>query len=124
MNYIKGLTHYEFKTVKNQIIVGKELTLNREITNTYDSFAVAVCFKGKKLGYLAAYENIVIANLLEQGVKLNGFVSKLNLKNVYEAVSIEIFANIVIENPKIIETDLLHKRADDANDVYRKGIIT
>lgn len=123
-NYIKGLVHYKFKDLKKQIVVGEELVLFRETTNIYDSFAVAVFYNKKKLGYLTAFENIVIANLLEQGVKLKAFVSKLNSKNIYEGVSIEIFANIIIENPKIIETNLLHKRADDADDVYRKGIIS
>tara|TARA_R110002072_G_scaffold231001_1_gene388365 strand:+ start:4556 stop:5026 length:471 start_codon:yes stop_codon:yes gene_type:complete len=123
-NYIKGLVHYQFQGVKLQIAIGQELMLKREVTNIYDSFAVAVFYGTEKLGYLTAYENIVIANLLEQGVRLNGFVSKLNNNDIYQAVSVEIYVNIVIESPKIIETDLLQKRADDADDVYRKGIIS
>tara|TARA_R110001592_G_scaffold186746_1_gene431154 strand:+ start:69 stop:422 length:354 start_codon:yes stop_codon:yes gene_type:complete len=116
--------HYQFQGVKLQIAIGQELMLKREVTNIYDSFAVAVFYGTEKLGYLTAYENIVIANLLEQGVRLNGFVSKLNNNDIYQAVSVEIYVNIVIESPKIIETDLLQKRADDADDVYRKGIIS
>ena len=123
-NNIKGLVHYQFQGVKLQIAIGQELMLKREVTNIYDSFAVAVFYGTEKLGYLTAYENIVIANLLEQGVRLNGFVSKLNNNDIYQAVSVEIYVNIVIESPKIIETDLLQKRADDADDVYRKGIIS
>lgn len=120
-NYLKGLTHYQLDDVKKQMGIGDALVLQRDIENIYDSFAVAIFYDIKKLGYLPAYENMVIANLLDQGVKLNAFVSKLNIEDVYRAVSVEIFANIVIENPSIIKTDLLEKRGDDAEDVYRKG---
>lgn len=120
-NYIKGLNHYKFEKVKNQLYMGVELFLKRENTNLYDSFAIEVHFGTYKLGYLAAYENIVIANLLEQGVKFNCFVSKLNKDDAFQGLAIEIFTHIIIENPKIIETDLLEKRADDAVDIYRKG---
>lgn len=41
-NYIKGLTHYQFGKIRNQLVVGQELVLNREIKNHYDSFAVEV----------------------------------------------------------------------------------
>ncbi len=122
-NYIKGLTHYQFEKVRKQLVVGQELQLKREITNIYDSFATEVFYNEFKLGYLTAYENIVIANLLEQGVKFQSFVSKVssNQDKVFDALAIEIYTNIVIETPKIIETDLLEKRADDAHDQYRKG---
>lgn len=120
-NYIKGVTHYQINEVKNKMQIGEALVLQRDIDNIYDSFAVAIFYGNKKLGYLSAYENMVIANLLDQGVKLNAFISKLNKADIYQAVSIEIYANIVIENPSIIKTDLLQKRADDADDVYRKG---
>ena len=124
-NYIKGLTHYKFEKVRKQLTVGVELELKRENTNIYDSFAVAVYFEEHKLGYLAAYENIAIANMLEQGVKFTAFVSKLtsNPDKVFDGLAVEIHTHIVIENPKIIETDLLEKRADDVHDQYRKGFV-
>jgi hypothetical protein len=122
-NYVKGLTHYKYNQIKKQLEIGQELTLSREITNTYDAFAVAVFYGSFKLGYLPAYENIVVANLLEQGVELKSFISKLDTTDIFGAVSIEIYVNMVIENPTLIKTDLLQKRADDADDVYRKGFI-
>ena len=122
-NYIKGLTHYDFKNSSTQLAVGTELTLKRELTNDYDSFAVEVYFKSYKLGYLAAYENIAIANMLEQGVGFTAFVSKIssNPDHVYDALAVEIYTHIVINTPTTIQTDLLTKRADEANDIYRKG---
>lgn len=122
-NYIKGLAHYQYKQVIKQLKVGQELTLFRELTNTNDSFAVAIFYGSFKLGYLPAYENIVVANLLEQGVELKSFISKLDTTDIFGAISIEIYVNMVIENPTLIKTDLLQKRADDADDVYRKGFI-
>lgn len=124
-NYVKGLTHYQFEKVRKQLSVGCELKLERENTNKYDSFAVSIFFQEQKLGYLAAYENIAIANMLEQGVKFSAFVSMLskNQDYVFDALAIEVYTNIVIENRKIIENDLLENRADDAHDEYRKGFI-
>lgn len=122
-NYIKGLTHYSFAQVRAQLAVGLELSLKRERTNQCDSFAVEVYCNQHKLGYLAAYENIAIANMLEQGVGFTAFVSKLssNPERVFDALAVEIYTNIVIATPAILQTDLLTKRADDANDHYRKG---
>lgn len=122
-NYVKGLTHYQFEKIRSELVVGQELVLHREINNHYDSFAVEVYFGSYKLGYLAAYENIAIANMLEHGVSFKAFVSKLtsNPDQVFDGLAIEIYTNIVLENPKIIGTNLLEKRADDVYDQYRKG---
>ncbi|WP_051929460.1 HIRAN domain-containing protein [Flavobacterium sp. 83] len=96
-NYIKGLTHYQFGKIRSELAVGQELVLNREINNQYDSFAVEVYFGSYKLGYLAAYENIAIANMLEQRVSFKAFVSKLtsNPDQVFDGLAIEIYTNIV-----------------------------
>ena len=120
-NYVKGLMHYQFRKIKKQLTLGQELLLKREIANTYDQFAVEVYFNKYKLGYLAAYENIAIANMLDQGVEFSAFISEIDKKNEFEGLAIEIYTNIVIQNPKILETDLLDKRADDAIDQYRIG---
>jgi len=120
-NHVRVMQHYQFKKIKSQLTLGAELSLKRELTNIYDSFAVEVYFNQYKLGYLAAYENMVIAHLLEQGVKFSAFISKLNPEDMYQGLAVEIYTHIIIENPKIIKTDLLDKRADDAVDIYRKG---
>ncbi|WP_395063609.1 HIRAN domain-containing protein [Flavobacterium sp.] len=124
-NYVKGLAHYQFEKIRKQLDVGVELHLKRENTNVYDSFAIEVYFNEHKLGYLAAYENIAIANMLEQGVKFTAFVSKItsNVEKVFDGLAVEVYTNIIIETPKVLETDLLEKRADDAHDQYRKGYV-
>mgnify|MGYP000179797952 CR=1 FL=1 len=122
-NYLKGIIHYQLNEVIKKINIGEELKLSREVDNIYDSFAIGVFYEDTKLGYIAAFENIVLANLLDQGVELTSFISNLNKEDNYRAVSIEIYANIIVQNPKIIPTNLLEKRADDAKDSYRTGII-
>lgn len=120
-NYIKGLQHYSFPKLKNTIKEGDGIVLVREVNNKYDSFAIGIYFQEHKLGYLTAYENIVIANLLDQGVKLYGFVSKIDAADFYNGLAVEILAEIVVENKKGLIPELLLKPANDADDVYRKG---
>lgn len=120
-NYIKGMQHYSFPKIKHKINIGDGIELLRENNNKYDSFAIGAYFDGQKLGYLPAYENVVIANLLEQGVQLYAFVTQINPSDFYNGVAIEILAELVIENKKGLIPELLTKPADEANDIYRKG---
>ena len=121
-NYVKGLSHYHFAAVRGQLVLGQELFLKRELGNLYDHFAVEVYHNDLKLGYLAAYENIAIANMLEQGVAFSAFISKIDPKeDVFDALAIEIYTQIVIENQPLIQTDGLTQRADDMLDQYRAG---
>ncbi len=81
-NYVKGLSHYHFAAVLSQLVLGQELILKREIGNLYDHFAVEVYHNDLKLGYLAAYKKITIANMLEQGVAFSAFISKIETKEL------------------------------------------
>lgn len=78
-NYIRGLMHYDFKKIKDSIQEGDEVQLVREPTNIYDSFAIQVNSGEERLGYLAAYENIVLANMMDTGVGLRAYVSQKDL---------------------------------------------
>ena len=121
-NYIKGLAHYNFSKIKTSIKKGDELILIRESRNLYDSFAIQVCFNEYKIGYISAYENIVLANMLDVGVNLLAFVSQKDLKrSIYESLAIEIYAELVIPTQKLIDNMLAENRANDVNDLYRKG---
>lgn len=119
-NYIKGIAHYKYKNLVKIIKVGDEVLLKRDISNIYDSFAVEVFYQDQKIGYIAAYENIVLSNLIEQGVELKAFVSQINKSvHLYNDIAIEIFAEMIIYNTAIIQTTNLEKRADDVDDIYR-----
>ncbi len=118
-NYVRGLTHYSFKRIKNKIKEGDSLLLKTETTNSYDPFAIEVFWGEYKLGYIAAYENIALSNILEKGGELIAFVSS----NVYmygldKALAIEIYVNLIVENSQAI-IDNRNIRADDQDGKYR-----
>lgn len=122
-NYVMGLQYYDFRKAEKQIGVGEELTLKRDIENLHDAFAVEVYFQHMKVGYLPAYENIVIANMLDAKVALSAKISYFkNERNIYknETLGIEIFAELITPTPQLI-TELQNKRAGDIDDIYRKG---
>ncbi len=121
-NYVRGLMHYDFPEAENTIREGDDVQLLREPTNPYDSFAIQVNIGECRLGYLAAYENIVIANMLDTGVNLFAKVSKKDLKQSFtECLAVEVFAELVIPTQKLIDSMLAENRADDAIDIYRQG---
>jgi hypothetical protein len=121
-NYVKGLTHYQFKRIERTIKEGDELLLKREPTNLHDTFAIEVYFQQYKIGYITAFENVVMSNMMDHGVALNAYASKVDLKtDVYRAVAIEIFAPLVMPSQKLIQMVSLETRADDAADFYRNG---
>lgn len=122
-NYVKGLTHYQFKKIKNELKIGKPLTLKRDLENIHDSFAVEVYYENFKLGYLPAYENIVLANMLDAQVDLEAKISYLKNteeKDFWNAVGVEVFAELISPTKQLI-TELQDSRASDAEDIYRKG---
>lgn len=121
-NYVRGLNYYQFSKIDKLIKEGDSLYLKRESDNIYDSFAIEIYYLDNKLGYIAAYENIVLANMMDAGVKLSAFVTKMNsYRIIYEALAIGIFTEQVIPTPKLIENMLAENRADDAFDIYRSN---
>ncbi|MGB0390604.1 MAG: HIRAN domain-containing protein [Salibacteraceae bacterium] len=122
-NYVRGIQFYQFKKTKNAIKEGDELQLMRETDNVHDQFAIAIYHQENKLGYIAAYENIVLANMLDAGTELKAFVSQLNLDIGYDyALSVKVIAELVVTQPNIINTEVNNERADDASDLYRDFI--
>src|SRR5690606_2896302 len=73
-NYVRGLAPYDFKVLRNELKEGDEVTLVRESDNPYDSFAIQVNYNHHRLGYVAAYENIVLANMMDKGVYLRAYI--------------------------------------------------
>lgn len=120
-NYVRGLQYYEFGNQKKSIKEGDELILKRDPENVYDSFAIIVCFREYRLGYIAAYENIVLANMLDQGIRLFSKASKVDINDSYFGLAIEVSAELVKPSDKLISMMNAEQRADDFVDVYRKG---
>lgn len=122
-NYVKGMQHYQYHEVNKLLSVGSELILKREEDNLHDAFAVEVYFEHYKLGYLPAYENIVIANMLDAKVELIAKISYFNPKSPIwkmETLGVEIFAELITPTSQLI-TELQNARANDIEDIYRQG---
>jgi len=77
--------------------------LQRETTNKYDSYAIAVFCNKHKLGYIAAYENIALANMLDAHVNLSATISYLNQAVENREIAIQVFCNLISPTPLIIK---------------------
>lgn len=128
-NYVRGVNFRKVDFLSIRLNVNDELQLERDTENNYDKFAIKVMKDDKFLGYIAAYENIVLAMLMDQGVRLEASVSKVNqvsgkdkyLDNVF---SVQVFTKLLVPYNHVEKNDLRTKRADDAADIYRQGTIT
>ena len=113
---------YDLKKVNDTVL------LKREPENKYDRFAIKVLKEGRFLGYIAAYENIVMAMLMDQGVQLETSVSSV-AENIDEkryldkVFSVQVFTKLQVPYNYLETNDLRTKRADDAVDIYRKGTL-
>lgn len=117
-NYIRGLMHYDFKNVREDIKEGDEVQLAHEPANMYDSFAIQVNRGEERLGYLAVYENIVLANMTDAGAGLRAYVCKKDLKwSAQQWLTIEVFTKLVVPTQKLVDSVLAANRADDAPDI-------
>ena len=70
--YLAGRKYHEADEVWNQLEVGTELQLVRDLDNRYDVNAVALTFKAENgedylIGYIPQTENEVLALFLEMG---------------------------------------------------------
>lgn len=127
-NYVRGVNFRKADFLSIRLKVNDELQLERDIENNYDKFAIKVMKNDKFLGYIAAYENIALAMLMDQGVRLEASVSKVNqvsdkdkyLDNVF---SVQVFTKLLVPYNHVEKNDLRTKRADDAADIYRQGTI-
>ncbi len=65
--HIRGFQHWDGALVFGDIKVGDSLDLVAETDNPYDPQAVAVYFKGTKLGYVPASENELFSTMFYFG---------------------------------------------------------
>lgn len=122
-NYLNGVKHYEKEFLNAKIKLGQKVSLFREKNNIHDKFAIAVILNGTKLGYIPAFENIVMANMMDKGVSLKATVSELNKKEFSryrkDALAVKVTTQLMIPIQKIITEDLTEDRANHAPDRYR-----
>lgn len=125
-NYVRGVHFRKQDFLDDLPKVNDVLQLERETNNPYDQFAIKVTRSGKFLGYIAAYENITLAMLMDQGVQLEASVSAVaenieDKKYLDKVFSVQVFTKLLVPYTHLETNDLRGKRADDADDVYRKG---
>jgi len=73
---IAGLYYHEAGEVWEELAEGDSLELVREPANPYDWKAVAVYWKGYKLGYLPRRENMAVAQMMDRGYQLVGRLAR------------------------------------------------
>ncbi|MCH7408492.1 HIRAN domain-containing protein [Belliella sp. DSM 111904] len=115
-NYLKGIQYYDFSKVFNETEVGDELEIERFPNHKFDKFAVGIRRGENFLGYIPAYENIVLANLLDAGVPM---YAKITSIDTYRSVGVGIWASLVTSQYESLEP-LTHQAADDVEDWYRR----
>ena len=119
-NYLRGVFAGDTEKIFEQLSLNLKVSLVREKENKYDKFAIAVYFKNYKLGYIAAYENIVLANMMDSEVNLNTVISHIEHNHYDEKIiAVQVFCNLVSPTPLLIKE--LDKRADDEFDQYRSN---
>lgn len=124
-NYIRGMKFYIQKADLDALKEKTPVVLERESENPYDAFAVRVLINGKQLGYLPAYENVVLANLIDKGVHLKAVISSINRKSedpwMMQVVSVRITTRLMVPLNHLQLVNLADKPADESIDVYRQG---
>jgi len=79
--YIAGFTYWEGLKYVQHFKIGDVLELRQEPDNRYDPEAVAICFKGEKIGYIPALRNTQIFQMLYFGHNVfEAIISQLNLE--------------------------------------------
>jgi hypothetical protein len=74
---VAGLRYYAADEVAHELRVGDALELARERDNPHDANAIAVRWRGRKLGYLPRRDNAAVAWALDRGAPLSARVSRL-----------------------------------------------
>lgn len=65
--HLAGFGYYDGLDVIDELKLGQSVDLVKEIRNPYDEKAVAIYYKGKKLGYIPSSHNSIISTLLYYG---------------------------------------------------------
>jgi hypothetical protein len=74
---LAGFRYHAGADVWRELRVGDRLELARERANPYDANAVAVLWRGRKLGYVPRSENAALAWGLDSGTPLRARISAL-----------------------------------------------
>lgn len=74
---LAGFRYYAAAELWQELRVGDRLELVRETENAHDANAVAVAWRGRKLGYVPRRDNALLAWGLDRGEPLQARISRL-----------------------------------------------
>ena len=74
---LAGFRHHEAAGLWDVLRVGDSLELRRELDNPHDARAVAVWWRGRKLGYVPRRENGALAWGMDRGERVSARISRL-----------------------------------------------
>ena len=75
---LSGFRHHEAQQLWEALKPSARLTLVREPDNPYDANAVALLWRGRKIGYLPRGENLVVARLLDHKRNLSARIERIS----------------------------------------------
>jgi hypothetical protein len=89
---LAGFRYHAAAEVWRELRVGDALELAREPANPHDANAVAVTWRGRKLGYVPRRDNAALAWGLDRGERLQARISRLAPHpNPARRIEIEVF---------------------------------
>lgn len=74
---VAGFQYHQGQEVWHRLRQGDALQLVREPHNRYDCRAVAIHWRGCKLGYLPRVENTAVSQMLDRGQRLAASIARL-----------------------------------------------
>jgi hypothetical protein len=125
-NYARGVHFVRDSFFTTPLKEGDQLQLIREPDNKYDRFAIRIEKEGNAMGYVAAYENITLALLMDQGVQLEAIASQVDLEleeDMYldKPFAVQVFTKVLVPFDHIDNSGVKNLPADDVIDRYRQG---
>lgn len=91
---LAGFQYHGGEQVWKRMRTGDPLALVREPDNPYDRQAVALYWKGVKLGYVPRLENTAVAQMLDRGERLSARIVQLReSRDPWERVRFRVFCD-------------------------------
>jgi HIRAN domain len=92
-SFVRGFQYYEGKKLLEKMTIGALLDLVHEPENEYDEFAIAIHYQGKKIGFVPAESNEILAKILDADLlKLQAEITHIEPKaTAWENTAIAIY---------------------------------
>lgn len=92
---LAGFQFHDGAEVWAHLREGDRFELLREPTNAYDRRAVAVFWKGRKLGFIPRYENDSAASLMDEGRKLHAtLAAKREGRDLWQRITLDVWLEV------------------------------